>query len=575
MHNNNKNNILEENSWQIDNRNDPIFGQDSIEITAEDLYNQSDLTERIQDAEKRFSTSSITTSYFSSERFEYPAVYRVLFMGAAEQEVKKRLLEKLGQGFIHVLLDKQRGIYGCFSIDKTLTLYIVWGDQPIAPFREIKHNLVPLNNYYLDQRILSASYEEYGVSIIEADFTWTSTAAECSDDPAQLLLHYAWKQCPNPYELPSAHLGNDLPSEFQGTMCPDKTPNGIDLCVYVYDDENDDRTRRDMQLLYKIRKLGIYVLPLTLSRSEEIKSYFAKVLTQYQVPCLDLSTIQIGRQPSFLQYKKAATVDRLSRIQEMECREQLNRRPAVASYQILAVDQFCAIENTSILELLKRTRDREVERDENKRQDYRSLLPSATNSVESEEEQKKPVDTTQSDRYPMISILIIAILGILCAIYFASFNKAPEIWTARFEMMNRSDQIILVTRDPMGQLSWSRTDPMIWLNEQERIPIEKMSTGYYQLIIDNVNNSHILTFHVNTTDEHIIYFGSRTTFYNIAPTVNTRTVIEDVRTNVNSPPSQQEQQNQQREKFNLRSSFKYYLSNLKIVMKTRFLSEED
>lgn len=111
-----------ENSWQIDNRNDPIFGQDSIEITAEDLYNQSDLTERIQDAEKRFSTSSITTSYFSSERFEYPAVYRVLFMGAAEQEVKKRLLEKLGQGFIHVLLDKQRGIYGCFSIGKTLTL---------------------------------------------------------------------------------------------------------------------------------------------------------------------------------------------------------------------------------------------------------------------------------------------------------------------------------------------------------------------------------------------------------------------------------------------------------------------
>lgn len=116
---------------------------------------------------------------------------------------------------------------------------------------------------------------------------------------------------------------------------------------------------------------------------------------------------------------------------------------------------------------------------------------------------------------------------------------------------------------------------MIWLNEQERIPIEKMSTGYYQLIIDNVNNSHILTFHVNTTDEHIIYFGSRTTFCNTAPTVNTRTVIEDVHTNVNSPPSQQEQQNQQREKFNLRSSFKYYLSNLKIVMKTRFLSEED
>lgn len=30
-------------------------------------------------------------------------------MGAADQEIKKRLLEKLGQGFIHVLLDQQKG----------------------------------------------------------------------------------------------------------------------------------------------------------------------------------------------------------------------------------------------------------------------------------------------------------------------------------------------------------------------------------------------------------------------------------------------------------------------------------
>lgn len=78
-------------------------------MTTDDIYNQSDLTERIEEAEKRFSTSSITTSYFSSERFEYPALYRILFMGAAEQDIKKRLLEKLGQGFVHVLLDQQKG----------------------------------------------------------------------------------------------------------------------------------------------------------------------------------------------------------------------------------------------------------------------------------------------------------------------------------------------------------------------------------------------------------------------------------------------------------------------------------
>ncbi|KAG1218899.1 hypothetical protein G6F35_007943 [Rhizopus arrhizus] len=465
------NNRLEEISWQSD-RND-LFGQDSIEIAeSDDILDQSDLTERIEEAEKRFSTSSITTSYFSSERFEYPALYRVLFMGAADQEIKKRLLEKLGQGFIHVLLDQQK-------------------DEPMTPFREIKHNLVPLNNFYLDQTIISASYEEYGVSIIEADFTWQSTAAECSDDPAQLLLHYAWKQCPNPDQLPSAHLGHDLPDEFQGMMCSEKTPNGIDLCVYVYDDHNDDRMRRDMQLLYKIRKLGIYVLPLTTGRSEQVKSYFAKVLTQYQVPCLDLSNIQVGKPPSF-QYKG----DRLSRIQGMECRQ--SNRPAVASYQILAVDQFCAIKSTNILELLKRTRDREVERDENKRQDYNALL-SLGHPTESPSAPAEPPRVSEEKREGVKMrqrlMVIFALLSLFCAVYIA--RTPTVIWTASFEIDQETGAISLFTKNPQGKLAWATTDPMIWLNDQTWIPLQKIpqSAGYYRLFLTMQQQPQQLTLH--------------------------------------------------------------------------------
>lgn len=446
----------------------------------------------------------------------------------------------------------------------TFSHSLVWGDEPMTPFREIKHNLVPLNNFYLDQTIISASYEEYGVSIIEADFTWQSTAAECSDDPAQLLLHYAWKQCPNPDQLPSAHLGHDLPDEFQGMMCSEKTPNGIDLCVYVYDDHNDDRMRRDMELLYKIRKLGIYVLPLTTGRSEQVKSYFAKVLTQYQVPCLDLSNIQVGKPPSF-QYKD----DRLSRIQGMECRQ--SNRPAVASYQILAVDQFCAIQSANILELLKRTRDREVERDENKRQDYNALLSLAHPAESPSAPAEPPRVRSSEDKREGVKIrrrlmLIFAFLSLCCALYIA--RTPTVIWTASFEIDQETGAISLFTKNPQGKLAWATTDPMIWLNDQTGIPLQKIpqSTGYYRLFLTMQPQVQQFTLHVNTTDTHIVYFDSRTTIYiHLAS-------LEDNNNDsfVNNPTVEQEQEqppNEEQEKLDVYEStlqyLVFYMENIK------------
>ncbi|KAI9254014.1 hypothetical protein BY458DRAFT_521505 [Sporodiniella umbellata] len=370
----------------------------------------------------------------------------------------------------------------------------------MIPFREVKHNLVPLNNYYVEKNISSASYEEYGVSMIEADFTWHSTAAECSSDANQLLLQYAWKQCPNPSELPSAHLGHDLPEAFEGFMCPEKTPNGIDLCVYVYEKEDEERTRADMALLHKIRKLGIYVLPLTTQRLESIKSHFARVLNDHQVRCLDLSNIQIGQPPLF-QYKS----DRLSRIQGMECRQL-----EVASYQILSVDQFCAIENTNILELLKRTRDREVERDETKRQDYNQLL----NLAPLPEIRTGPDICPDPPGVSPVMWILMA-LGLLWALVWIQ-TRPPAPWTARFQLDPKL--LLVVIQNPDGIPAWPEIEPIVWLNDQHQIPLQKTDrSGAYQLTMRMMPTlfqpQKSYTFHVNTTDPHSIFVDSRTTLY--------------------------------------------------------------
>ncbi|KAI7875523.1 uncharacterized protein EV154DRAFT_391348, partial [Mucor mucedo] len=124
------------------------------------------------------------------------------------------------------------------------------------PFKEVKHNALLLNED--EEELVSHICEDYGVSMIEADFTWHSNAVNYSRDPTQLLLQYAWNQCPNPRELPSAWLEAQLSqTEFQGQMYPEKTPNGIDLCVYFYDGPaHDDRTNQDLNTLCILRKLG-------------------------------------------------------------------------------------------------------------------------------------------------------------------------------------------------------------------------------------------------------------------------------------------------------------------------------
>ncbi|KAI8070555.1 uncharacterized protein B0P05DRAFT_459338, partial [Gilbertella persicaria] len=127
----------------------------------------------------------------------------------------------------------------------------------ITPFKETKHNVLLLSDPD-DEDLISDTCEDIGVSLIEADFTWNSNAVSYANHPDTLLLQYAWHQCPNPRELPAAAwVENKLfKSKFTGYMYPERTPNGIDLCVYFYDGQNDERTKQDLLLLCTLRKLG-------------------------------------------------------------------------------------------------------------------------------------------------------------------------------------------------------------------------------------------------------------------------------------------------------------------------------
>lgn len=522
-----------------------MYGEDSIEISpseADEIYDQSHLVERIEDVEKEISTSSICTSAFKSDYFEHPALYRVLFMGSTSEEKKKEIFKKLSQGFVHVLQHHRSSsssssisnhnnaaASGIHSNDSSTNNLF---EQPITPFKEIKHNIILLSDDDAPE-LLSETCEDVGVSIIEADFTWNSNAIRFSNDPDNLLFKYAWDQCPNPRELPAAWMEDKIKDyKFTGFMYPEATPNGIDLCVYFYDGQDDEKTKCDLNLLCSLRKLGIYVLPLTLSRDEKQKSHFADMLTEYKVRCLDLGNLEVGQEPSFQKKRQNVTqYDQVGRLQVMEC-TQLNV-PRVATYQILAVDQFCAIENKSIFELLKRTRERQQmlkvmkEQAMLRQQQEMELVKEQSESTSTSTTTTTTITTPPSataaatatanavqtywyfDHYQFIKAAIVAMLVIAACTFFVNKYRSTQ-WTAEFQV--KSDfKFTVQTRNSKGLSTWPNIQPQVWVNDQHLIPINRVKNepGLYNLLIDfnQISNQSIVhfAFSVNTSLNQISY----------------------------------------------------------------------
>ncbi|KAK4517858.1 uncharacterized protein ATC70_001206 [Mucor velutinosus] len=562
-----------------------MYGEDSIEISpseADEIYDQSHLIERIENVEKEISTSSICTSAFKSDYFEHPALYRVLFMGSTSEEKKKEIFKKLSQGFVHVLQHHRSNNHHAHHIatsdihsSSTNNMF----EQPITPFKEIKHNIILLSDDDAPE-LLSETCEDVGVSMIEADFTWNSNAIRFSNDPDNLLFKYAWDQCPNPRELPAAWMEDKIRDhKFTGFMYPEATPNGIDLCVYFYDGQDDEKTKCDLNLLCSLRKLGIYVLPLTLSRDERQKSHFADMLTEYKVRCLDLGNLEVGQEPSFQKRQQNVTqYDQVGRLQVMEC-TQLNV-PRVATYQILAVDQFCAIENKSIFELLKRTRERQQmlkimkeqvmlrqqDSELDKEQSDSTSTSNSTSTITT-----PAAATTQStqtywyfDHYQFIKATVVIML-IVVACSFTINKYRSTRWTVEFQV-KPDFNFTVQTRNSKGLSNWSSVQPQVWMNDKHLIPIRRVDDqpGMYDLLIEysQISSQPIvqLAFTVNTSLNQISYTtaGYPNTHFVILnpkflhqqqnPPSQTQQQNESHQNTIQQPQQQQQQQQQQQSK---------------------------
>ncbi|KAL0145522.1 hypothetical protein V8B55DRAFT_1462423 [Mucor lusitanicus] len=487
-----------------------MFGEDSIEISpseADEIYDQSHLIERIENVEKEISTSSICTSAFKSDYFEHPALYRVLFMGSTN-------IQKLSQGFVHVLQHHRSNNHhahptaGSDSDIHSSSASNLF-EQPITPFKEIKHNIILLSDDDAPE-LLSETCEDVGVSMIEADFTWNSNAIRFSNDPDNLLFKYAWDQCPNPRELPAAWMEDKIKDY---NLQVSSTPNGIDLCVYFYD--------------------------------------------EYKVRCLDLGNLEVGQEPSFQKRQQNVTqYDQVGRLQVMEC-TQLNV-PRVATYQILAVDQFCAIENKSIFELLKRTRERQQmlkvmkeqvmlrqqEMELEKEQSDSTSTSNSTSTITT-----PAATTTQStqtywyfDHYQFIkAAVVITLIVAVCS--FAINKYRSTRWTAEFQV-KPDFNFTVQTRNSKGLSNWSSVQPQVWMNDQHLIPIKRVDgePGMYDLLIDfdQISNQPIvqLAFTVNTSLNQLSYTtaGSSNACFVI---LNPKLLRQQ-----QDPPSQTQQQNE-------------------------------
>ncbi|KAI9488113.1 hypothetical protein BDB00DRAFT_942520, partial [Zychaea mexicana] len=307
------------------------------------------------------------------QEFEMPSFIRVLYMGAASEKDKRNFMKKLSQAFATL-----------FHYDSPS-----WLQNP-KMFKERKHHLLLMDLVPPDQGgedqydNIIETCEDNGLSIIEADFTWSSlssssssssnekTTAEDKNNLTFMIEQYVWLQCDSARQYPSdwqQQQQQQVPvyarQKFDGFVYPDKAPNGIDLCVYFYDNNYDEhnvkdrlRTDEDMVILWRLKKLGIPIMPIlssgntattttttttrprsqhhhhyqyprstvsssssasnppplpassvintgaavnTIPTIDERRTQFADLLAQYKIRCVDisLSKLDVGLAPSF------------------------------------------------------------------------------------------------------------------------------------------------------------------------------------------------------------------------------------------------------------------------------------
>ncbi|KAH8552250.1 hypothetical protein BGW37DRAFT_303524 [Umbelopsis sp. PMI_123] len=206
-----------------------------------------------------------------------PTIIRVLYMGSATENDKSNILKKLSEGLAEIFLQRPpdakydlRTQDDLSAVDQRVFSGSTIHADPNL-FKERKHNVLPLSTTarFTDETVDEPieTYEDNGLAIIEADFT-RSSERESKITSTDTIYDYVIGHIDTD-ELKDndSTASQSLTTRFEGYIYPDPTPDGVDLIVYFYsglenDEERQNEIEDDMILLWKLRQLGIPVLPI-------------------------------------------------------------------------------------------------------------------------------------------------------------------------------------------------------------------------------------------------------------------------------------------------------------------------
>ncbi|KAI7864000.1 hypothetical protein BDF14DRAFT_1839206 [Spinellus fusiger] len=307
--------------------------------------------------------------------FETLTLLRVLYMGSATSKEKQRIFHKLTDGLAQAMETHGRNA------------------SPHL-FRERKYNLI-MSTEAGHKETDTRAYEDSGVSMIEADYTWHSPAAEAVADAYALnhsILSYVAHHCDDPV----AWISTAPLKAFDGFAYPEKTPNGIDLCVYFYNgsamdtntDASMDQLQDEFRTLLRIKRLKVPILPILTAPEtscfdfdfgsssspsygnhksgmalEERQRQLARLLSRFKIQSVNITSFETMEHPSFQRHSRSSphsVVERpfLSPSPSLNANYSwaISGATLPEPYQILTVDQFVNIPQNVITELLTQTR---------------------------------------------------------------------------------------------------------------------------------------------------------------------------------------------------------------------------
>lgn len=406
----------DEASCDIADSTDSLLGRESLELALSDndqdddgvgsdtlfqlLGGQRDLEQRmnaIEEAQEQCSTSSR-----DEQQFNIPTVFRVMYMGACSEKDKRILFRKLSRALSTLFHD-------CPSF---------FIRNPHI-FKERKHHLLLMSllpDEEDGEENIVETCEDNGLSIIEADFSWSTVSAE-KDKLNHMISRYLCIQCEyaiqqDPWSS-SSNTSNQQNENFDGFLYPERTPNGIDLCIYFYDGSSgttgeDDQVEEDLIILWQLKKLGIPIIPILSSsppspamRRASMRSptsplfntplhprrsvadrrtRLADMLAKYKIRCIDiaLSSLDIGQPPSFQRRNTNHTTATHPNLESRLGRDwAISSVTAPAPYNILTVDQFSALDPQALFSILKQCRQKALRKEKLLQQITRSRDPTA------------------------------------------------------------------------------------------------------------------------------------------------------------------------------------------------------